>query len=92
MLYHFSVTSFYFTVEIKNTPNKEQTETNYSALSTYEVSYHHLHLAETQRQCGEWKSLEWKKKGALGHALIGGCWNAEAGGKVSGVTVEGHLA
>ena len=30
------------------------------------------------------------KKGALGHALIGGCWNTEAGGKVSGVTVCGR--
>ena len=29
-----------------------------------------------------------EKKGALGHALIGGCWNTEAGGRQAGGKVS----
>ena len=28
------------------------------------------------------------KKGAVGHALIGGCWNTEAGGRQAGGKVS----
>ena len=71
----------------------------FSAFYIARVSRHHLHLAETQRQCGVWEIFRVEeKKGALGHALIGGCWNTKLeAGKLEArclrwMVMEGHLA
>lgn len=47
------------------------------------VRYHHLHLAENQRQAREWESLIVRKKEVFRHFLTGGCWLGTAGGRLT---------
>lgn len=48
-------------------------------LHNQRFSHHHLDLAKTQRQAGEWESFIVKKGIDFRGALTEGCWHREAG-------------
>ena len=56
----------------------------FSACCSKGVSLHHLHLAETQRQGREWRSIcgSYKKK-SFKYVLIWSCWHGEAEGRLT---------
>ena len=68
----------------RNEPTKT-TSKDYLFKTCYskEANHHHLHLAENQRQAGEWESSAVKKWRGFRYALIVGCGHAEAGGRLS---------
>lgn len=49
-----------------------------------EVSHHHLHVAETQKQVGELKSFAVYIKKGFECVLMRSCWHGEAGGRPTG--------
>lgn len=61
------------------------------------ITHHHLCLEETLRQQVSIEVLEWKKRGVLTFALVGGCWHGDVGdglirSKTSDVFGEGSIS
>lgn len=54
----------------------------FRACPSKRVIHHHLHLAETLRHAGEYRSSVVENREGLTCVLIGGCWHGQAGGRL----------